>query len=141
MAFSTLKFLTFGLMILVSSSLDVHGQVVVDHETSLKLMTDAMEWPLSMSTYDGSFDEDYEEEDMRGSSSSSEDDEESEYSGRRSLFWHGVRYYISYGALSANRIPCPPRSGRSYYTHNCYKARGPVQPYTRGCSAITRCRR
>lgn len=24
-------------------------------------------------------------------------------------------YYISYLALSADRIPCPPRSGRSYY--------------------------
>ncbi|XP_073039545.1 protein RALF-like 34 [Primulina eburnea] len=63
-------------------------------------------------------------------------------STRRSLFWgKAIRYYISYGALSANRIPCPPRSGRSYYTHNCYRARGPVHPYTRGCSAITRCRR
>ncbi|XP_051140965.1 protein RALF-like 34 [Andrographis paniculata] len=61
---------------------------------------------------------------------------------RRSLFWKRVfRYYISYGALAANRIPCPPRSGRSYYTHNCYRARGPVRPYYRGCSAITRCRR
>ncbi|XP_052196893.1 protein RALF-like 34 [Diospyros lotus] len=60
---------------------------------------------------------------------------------RRSLFWHKLRFYISYGALSANRIPCPPRSGRSYYTHNCFKARGPVHPYTRGCSAITRCRK
>ncbi|KAK6128993.1 hypothetical protein DH2020_037266 [Rehmannia glutinosa] len=61
---------------------------------------------------------------------------------RRSLFWKRlIHYYISYGALTANRIPCPPRSGRSYYTHNCYRARGPVHPYTRGCSAITRCRR
>lgn len=60
---------------------------------------------------------------------------------RRSLFWRTMRYYISYGALSANRIPCPPRSGRSYYSHNCFKSRGPVHPYSRGCSAITRCRR
>lgn len=59
---------------------------------------------------------------------------------RRSLYWHLTRYYISYGALSANRIPCPPRSGRSYYTHNCYRARGPVHPYHRGCSRITMCR-
>ncbi|EPS62369.1 hypothetical protein M569_12424, partial [Genlisea aurea] len=59
----------------------------------------------------------------------------------RSLYWKGLfHYYISYGALSANRIPCPPRSGRSYYTHNCYRARGPVHPYSRGCSAITHCR-
>lgn len=60
----------------------------------------------------------------------------------RSLLWHRMfKYYISYGALSANRIPCPPRSGRSYYTHHCYHATGPAHPYTRGCSAITRCRR
>ncbi|KAK1263035.1 Protein RALF-like 34 [Acorus gramineus] len=59
---------------------------------------------------------------------------------RRALFWQAVHFYISYGALSANRIPCPPRSGWSYYTHNCYRARGPVNPRTRGCSAITRCR-
>ncbi|XP_076956142.1 protein RALF-like 34 [Bidens hawaiensis] len=61
--------------------------------------------------------------------------------GRRSLFWQRMRYYISYEALAANRVPCPPRSGRSYYTHDCWRARGPVHPYTRGCSAITRCRR
>lgn len=61
---------------------------------------------------------------------------------RRSLFWNSFKHiYISYGALSSNRIPCPPRSGRSYYTHNCYFATGPVHPYVRGCSTITRCRR
>ncbi|KAF7851778.1 hypothetical protein BT93_L2636 [Corymbia citriodora subsp. variegata] len=60
--------------------------------------------------------------------------------GRQSLFWRTiVRYYISYGALSANRVLCLPRLGRSYYTHNCLKARGPVHPYSRGCSSITRC--
>nr|GMC48144.1 protein RALF-like 34 [Ipomoea batatas] len=54
---------------------------------------------------------------------------------RRSLYSqhaeHFGHYYISYGALSANRIPCPPSSGRSYYTHDCYKATSPVRPYTR----------
>ncbi|KAK1299649.1 Protein RALF-like 34 [Acorus calamus] len=71
-----------------------------------------------------------------------DDDDEEEVMGgsRRAMFWHAVHFYISYGALSANRIPCPPRSGRSYYTHHCYRARGPVNPRTRGCSAITRCR-
>lgn len=67
-------------------------------------------------------------------------------SGGRSLLWERIyrrrsRYYISYGVLMANKIPCPPRSGRSYYTHNCYKHKHPANPYTRGCSAITRCRR
>lgn len=64
---------------------------------------------------------------------------------RRSLHYYyrssPRHYYISYEALSANRIPCPPRSGRSYYTNNCQKTSRPVNPYSRGCSAITRCRR
>lgn len=50
-----------------------------------------------------------------------------------------IRYYISYGALAADRIPCPPRSGRSYYTRNCYRTAEPVRPYHRSCTAITRC--
>lgn len=102
----------------------VHAQI---DDTGLNLMSDALDWPTTMSLYDD-LDEDEEE------------DVESGFS-RRSLFWRRMKYYISYGALSANRIPCPPRSGRSYYTHNCYKARGPVHPYSRGCSVITRCRR
>ncbi|KAL6273705.1 hypothetical protein ACE6H2_024397 [Prunus campanulata] len=106
-------------------------------ETSLKLVAEALEWPSStMSPLYDELDEEAEEdggEDL-------ELDIEHGYA-RRSLFWRRVQYYISYGALSANRIPCPPRSGRSYYTHNCFKARGPVRPYTRGCSRIARCRR
>ncbi|BBN16545.1 protein MpRALF1 [Marchantia polymorpha subsp. ruderalis] len=50
-------------------------------------------------------------------------------------------YYVGYGALTANRVPCPPQSGRSYYTPGCSTASGPVRPYTRGCSTITRCAR
>ncbi|KAK4717611.1 hypothetical protein R3W88_015949 [Solanum pinnatisectum] len=68
-----------------------------------------------------------------------EDDEIQLDGNGRSLLWHKFKYYISYGALSANRIPCPPRSGRSYYTHHCYHATGPAHPYTRDCSAITLC--
>lgn len=102
-------------------------------------MRDALEWPLSVSLYS--------ELDVVGNEEAGDeeifDDDEEESGGynRRSLFWKRMRYYISYGALSANRIPCPPRSGRSYYTPNCFKAHGPVHPYTRGCSRITRCRR
>ncbi|XP_051212229.1 uncharacterized protein [Lolium perenne] len=44
--------------------------------------------------------------------------------------------YISYGALSANTVPCSER-GLSYY--NCQPG-GEVNPYTRGCSAIALCR-
>lgn len=50
-------------------------------------------------------------------------------------------YFISYSALSASRTSCPPRSGRSYYTRNCNSASGPVRPYSRGCSTISRCAR
>ncbi|XP_058197769.1 protein RALF-like 22 [Rhododendron vialii] len=45
--------------------------------------------------------------------------------------------YISYGALRANNVPCTKR-GRSYY--NC-NTRGRANPYSRGCSRITRCAR
>ncbi|KAJ4722189.1 Rapid alkalinization factor [Melia azedarach] len=47
------------------------------------------------------------------------------------------RRYISYGALRRNTVPCS-RRGASYY--NC-RAGGQANPYSRGCSAITRCRR
>ncbi|XP_004511922.1 protein RALF-like 34 [Cicer arietinum] len=121
MASSTLLklILTFLVCFFLSLNKRVDAQI---EETTLNLMSDSLEFPTTMSLYD--------EEDMDGGDLS-----------RRSLFWSRVKYYISYGALSANRIPCPPRSGRSYYTHNCYKARGPVHPYSRGCSVITRCRR
>ncbi|GLT90229.1 hypothetical protein SLE2022_081720 [Rubroshorea leprosula] len=44
--------------------------------------------------------------------------------------------YISYGALQKNTVPCS-RRGASYY--NCQPG-AQANPYTRGCSAITRCR-
>ncbi|CAN0855814.1 Protein RALF-like 33 [Linum grandiflorum] len=46
------------------------------------------------------------------------------------------RRYISYGALRRNSVPCS-RRGASYY--NC-RGGGQANPYTRGCSRITRCR-
>ncbi|CAN4093091.1 unnamed protein product [Withania somnifera] len=44
--------------------------------------------------------------------------------------------YISYGALQRNSVPCS-RRGASYY--NC-KTGAEANPYSRGCTAITRCR-
>ncbi|XP_057492921.1 protein RALF-like 33 [Actinidia eriantha] len=44
--------------------------------------------------------------------------------------------YISYGALQRNTVPCS-RRGASYY--NC-RSGAQANPYSRGCSAITRCR-
>uniref|UniRef100_A0A5B7BCN3 Protein RALF-like 34 n=1 Tax=Davidia involucrata TaxID=16924 RepID=A0A5B7BCN3_DAVIN len=127
MAASHLPKLLTLFLFLIAFTCSVLAQV---DEASIQLVADALEWPSTMTLYDDEF----EDEDGDGDSEVA--------IGRRSLFWRAMRYYyISYGALSANRIPCPPRSGRSYYTHNCYKARGPVHPYTRGCSRITRCRR
>lgn len=101
--------------------------------TNINLITDEAldyDWPLSTYEYDEDDDNEFDAGQM-----------EETRGGRRSLFWRRLRrYYISYGVLFANRIPCPARSGRSYYTPNCFKATGPVHPYTRGCSAITRCR-
>ncbi|KAK1405752.1 Rapid ALkalinization Factor [Heracleum sosnowskyi] len=101
----------------------------VSVSSQIETLTANLQWPSATSGYAGvelELDEDQEETGMIE---------------RRSLYWRSMHYYISYGALSANRIPCPARSGRSYYTHNCHSATGPAHPYTRGCSAITRCRR
>lgn len=53
----------------------------------------------------------------------------------------GSGVYIGYGVLASGYVPCPPQSGRSYYTSNCQSASGPSNPYTRGCSTITLCAR
>jgi hypothetical protein len=47
--------------------------------------------------------------------------------------------YISYAALRADQIPCNKR-WQSYY-YDCGSQGKAVNPYTRGCSAITRCAR
>ncbi|KAF9669924.1 hypothetical protein SADUNF_Sadunf13G0015300 [Salix dunnii] len=44
--------------------------------------------------------------------------------------------YVSYGALQKNNVPCSKR-GASYY--NCQNG-AQANPYSRGCSRITRCR-
>ncbi|XP_073286289.1 rapid alkalinization factor-like [Primulina huaijiensis] len=44
--------------------------------------------------------------------------------------------YISYAALQANSVPCS-RRGASYY--NC-RPGAQANPYTRSCTAATRCR-
>ncbi|KAJ8567263.1 hypothetical protein K7X08_019471 [Anisodus acutangulus] len=121
------KFLLYILVIflltLSKNAIIIEAQLADEYGLDV-VSKDHVELPMAMSLYEDK--EDVDEMEMN----------------RRSLLWHRVfKYYISYGALSANRIPCPPRSGRSYYTHHCFSATGPVHPYTRGCSAITRCRR
>lgn len=76
-----------------------------------------------------------------GSSSSKEQYDEIESSSVMRRMLANSPFFISYGSLSADRIPCPAGSGRSYYTNNCAAATGPARPYTRGCSAITLCAR
>ncbi|XP_022989014.1 protein RALF-like 4 [Cucurbita maxima] len=63
---------------------------------------------------------------------------------RRQLFQYGFAYnkearkrYLSYYALRQNNIPCG-RRGTSYY--DCKKRRT-INPYRRGCAAITGCAR
>ncbi|PSR99782.1 Protein RALF-like [Actinidia chinensis var. chinensis] len=119
--------LLLAVLIHTASISPVYAQI--DH-ASLQLMTEALEWPSTLSIQD----------EFSVIDASGDLDMSSTESDRRSMYWRTRRYYISYAALSANRIPCPARSGRSYYTHNCYRASGPVHPYTRGCSTITRCR-
>ncbi|XWS14717.1 hypothetical protein CRYUN_Cryun35bG0032700 [Craigia yunnanensis] len=112
-------------LLLISMLLTVSAQV--DHTRfEFQLMSEGIEWPWKMAMYD---------------ELGANEEEEGGNAIARSLYWKAMHYHISYGALSANRIPCPPRSGRSYYTHNCFKAIEPANPYTRGCSRITRCRR
>lgn len=48
-----------------------------------------------------------------------------------------IRRHISYDAIKKDYIACSQR-GASYY--NC-RSGGQANPYQRGCSAITRCRR
>ncbi|XP_010449887.1 PREDICTED: protein RALF-like 33 [Camelina sativa] len=68
------------------------------------------------------------------SSSESEEFEMDSEINRRIL---ATTKYISYGALKRNTVPCS-RRGASYY--NCRRG-AQANPYSRGCSAITRCRR
>ncbi|XP_058221087.1 protein RALF-like 34 [Rhododendron vialii] len=113
--------LTALLLLFLSTSL---SRAQTDSTPTLRLTTQSLDWPSNDFAI-------FDDGDIDGISTEAD---------RRSLYWTARHYYISYGALSANRIPCPARSGRSYYTHNCYSASGPVRPYSRGCSAITRCR-
>lgn len=47
---------------------------------------------------------------------------------------------IGYNALTANRTPCTS-TGKSYYNPNFNKSGSQGGPYTRGCTAATRCAR
>ncbi|MCO5548692.1 hypothetical protein L7F22_002151 [Adiantum nelumboides] len=61
---------------------------------------------------------------------------EEEMSRRMLIASLGTRY-ISYGALTSDRVPCS-QAGRSYY--GC-RGSGPANPYSRGCTRITHCYR
>ncbi|KAL1196524.1 Protein RALF-like 34 [Cardamine amara subsp. amara] len=131
MAASSLNLL---LSLLLLTFISLPRSESLSENPSIVLLGDGFDWPISHGdAFDIDGEQSYEDEALEEDDGGSGD--------RRSLYWRRTKYYISYGALSANRVPCPPRSGRSYYTHNCFRARGPVHPYSRGCSSITRCRR
>ncbi|PNT73526.1 protein RALF-like 33 [Brachypodium distachyon] len=71
-----------------------------------------------------------------------EDDEACAGQGEEELMARSTRRelggggYIGYDALRRNAVPCSYR-GASYY--NC-RPGGQANPYSRGCSSITRCR-
>ncbi|MCL7046231.1 hypothetical protein MKW94_011857 [Papaver nudicaule] len=137
---SSNKLMIVFLCICFSCCLSVRAEVVVvlSDRTSSNQQQQLLEWTTNVSSDSAqSIIMDEEEEDLAMSG----DDLTEDGIMRRVLYAKKQHYYISYGALSANRVPCPPRSGRSYYTNNCYKARQPAHPYSRGCSRITRCRR
>lgn len=108
---------TIFLLILMSKSATVHGSGDHHHELG---------WVPTRSSCKGSIAEcmAYEGEEFELDSEIS----------RRIL---ATSSYISYGALQRNNVPCS-RRGASYY--NC-RPGAQANPYTRGCSAITRCRR
>uniref|UniRef100_A0A7N1A235 Rapid alkalinization factor-like n=1 Tax=Kalanchoe fedtschenkoi TaxID=63787 RepID=A0A7N1A235_KALFE len=109
------------LVIASTSSLLVSSSSAGDLPAAAQLFS----WMPSRSTCQGTIAECLADED-------GEFDLDSE-SNRRIL---ATSNYISYGALSRNRVPCS-RRGASYY--NC-QAGAQANPYSRGCSAITRCR-
>lgn len=139
----TTTLLLFFFFLLASPSTISHSGAHILLQTDNALNSDLAS---TVSLYDDNeFSEDEDDIDLVEDDAAAAYDDGS-VSGGRSLLWERIyrrrsRYYISYGVLMANKIPCPPRSGRSYYTHNCYKHKHPANPYTRGCSAITRCRR
>ncbi|VVA96575.1 unnamed protein product [Arabis nemorensis] len=65
------------------------------------------------------------------------EEEEMEFDSEISRRILAQKKYVSYGAMRKNSVPCS-RRGASYY--NCQRG-AQANPYRRGCSQITRCRR
>uniref|UniRef100_A0A7N0R7U2 Uncharacterized protein n=1 Tax=Kalanchoe fedtschenkoi TaxID=63787 RepID=A0A7N0R7U2_KALFE len=106
--------------LLVLLSIALTSLVSAAHATANGSSYDAITWTTHAST----------------SSSCAWEDEfemESAESSRRML---AGSQYISYGALNRNKVPCNQR-GASYY--NCQQG-AQANPYSRGCSTISRCR-
>lgn len=68
------------------------------------------------------------------------DEEFLEEMTRRMLATSATSSSIGYNALTANRTPCTS-TGKSYYNPNCDKSGSQGGPYTRACTAATRCAR
>ncbi|OIT33137.1 PREDICTED: rapid alkalinization factor-like [Nicotiana attenuata] len=115
--------------ILLISSIFLIGAAVAAATGAHELGFYPMTLSMTSSTYEGSIGE------LLAENGSDEEFSMESESTRRILAYR--RRYISYGALSRNRVPCS-RRGASYY--NC-RPGAQANPYRRGCSAITRCRR
>ncbi|XP_042383906.1 protein RALF-like 34 [Zingiber officinale] len=140
------KLLLFLLLLALANA----GEPREEGTSSRSLVGDSVaEWPSSFpfAHFEKNDDDDDDDFELYGEEEEETEEELRSKRRRRRRRSHPVflppqaRYFISYAALSANRVPCPPRSGRSYYTHNCHMARGPVHPYSRDCESISRCRR
>lgn len=68
------------------------------------------------------------------------DEEFLEEMTRRMLATSATSSSIGYNALTANRTPCSS-TGKSYYNPNCNKSGSQGGPYSRACTAATRCAR
>ncbi|XP_022927734.1 protein RALF-like 4 [Cucurbita moschata] len=100
--------------------------------------------PLSFAYHETSNDSSYVNDISKYSFFGGDSSEAMTEDSRRQLFQYGFAYnkearrrFLTYYALSKNNIPCG-RRGTSYY--DCKKRRR-INPYRRGCAAITGCAR
>ncbi|KAK4381390.1 protein RALF-like 34 [Sesamum angolense] len=93
--------LIFSLLIVFASG-NPTANPEIDSHSGLQLMNETLEWEFPTQFHLES--ELVEEQEQQV------EEEDEEGLPRRSLYWKSParKYYISYGALSANRVPCPP---------------------------------
>ncbi|XP_022989015.1 protein RALF-like 4 [Cucurbita maxima] len=108
------------------------------------LLVFAVVAPFSVAFHETSYDSSLVDDNSKYSFFGGDSSESMTEDSRRQLFQYGFAYntearkrFLTYYALSKNNIPCG-RRGSSYY--DCKKRRR-INPYRRGCAAITGCAR